>query len=127
LEPESDLWLEAILLRSLDGQDLVQVFFRVEVLDRYTPPDYTLVRSNTAGRLRKAGGFSLDFGLAADDRLIHVSLADLRTRLPAAERPHWVKHAVSLPYSRNFLQMQLRPGSCFDDGDTRPWRRGSDG
>ena len=28
---------------------------------------------------------------------------------------------VTLPMSRQFLQMRLMPGSCFDDGERRDW------
>lgn len=123
VEPQHDIFLETLLQRVLAGEELVQIFFRVEVLDKYRDGSYRIIRSNTAGRLQKPGGFQLDFGIAPDERLIHVTLRDLRTRLPEAERAHWLRHAVSLPFSRNFLQMQLRPGSCFDDGEIRTWER----
>jgi hypothetical protein len=41
--------------------------------------------------------------------------------LPPDERDHWAMHAVALPLSERFLQMRLSPGSCFDDGEVRPW------
>jgi hypothetical protein len=123
LPPTADERLSALLARALAGEDLVQVFFRAEVLDRYREPAYRILRSDSAGRLMKVGGFGLDFGIAPGESLIHVSLKDLRARLPEGERAHWLAFAVSLPYSRNFLEMQLRPGSCFDDGEIRKWER----
>jgi hypothetical protein len=44
------------------------------------------------------------------------------SRLPEGERTHWAAHAAgAAELSTNFLRMQLAPGSCFDDGDVRPW------
>jgi len=73
------------------------------------------------GRLRAAAGWTLDFGIAADDRLIHAAAADLAQRLPPAERQHWIEHVVAPPVSRNFLTMRLGAGSCIDDGEIRDW------
>jgi hypothetical protein len=123
VEPQRDLFLETLLRRALAGADLLPVFFQAEVLDAYQTEADEILRSDTAGRLRRRGSFSLDFGIAPGEELIHVALEDLRARLPEKEWPHWLAHAVSLPYSTNFLQMRLRPGSCFDDGEIRPWRR----
>ena len=46
---------------------------------------------------------------------------DVMNNLPEAEREHWADHAVALPMSDAFLQMQLQPSSCFDDGELRAW------
>jgi len=64
---------------------------------------------------------SLDFGIAPDEQVIHISQADV-ARIPVEDRDHWADHAVEQPSSRMFLQMRMSPGSCFDDGDVRNWR-----
>jgi hypothetical protein len=63
----------------------------------------------------------LDFGITADESLIHTSATDVSQRLPTAERQHWAEHVVTPGVSRNFLTMRLAPGSCIDDGELRDW------
>jgi hypothetical protein len=100
---------------------LVQLSFRAEVLDRYRgQAGYSIIRTDTAGRLRKQGGWSLDFGIAPGDARIHASWQALATNLPDGELEHWGLHLAG-EYSDNFLRMQLAPGSCFDDGELRSW------
>lgn len=114
----------AMLYRRVLGGDFgaAQVWFDQRVLDRYRgQAGYRVLRSNSAGRLRAAAGWTLDFGIAADDRLIHAAAADLAQRLPPAERQHWIEHVVAPPVSRNFLTMRLGAGSCIDDGEIRDW------
>lgn len=102
--------------------NLVQVSFDAAVLDRYRGwPGFSIVRTDTAGRLKKEGAFAIDFGIAPGDELVHVCLGDLLTSLPEGEREHWVGHVVTPPLSRAFLQMRLHPGSCIDDGEVRAW------
>lgn len=116
--------LEILYRRALSqgSPDLLQLWFRSEVLDAYRGRDgYSIIRSNSAGRIKKDGGWSLDFGIADNDRLIHASWGDLVSRLPESERAHWAEQAIAPEPSDNFLQMQMAPGSCFDDGDIRPW------
>lgn len=103
------------------SSDLVQVCFRSQVLDRYRSAGYSIIRTNTVGRVQRKSGWSLDFGISDDDRLVHASLRDLLARLPQEEREHWADHVATLPLSRNFLQMQMAPGSCIDDGEIRAW------
>jgi hypothetical protein len=99
-----------------------QVWFDQQVLDRYrAQADFRVIRTNTVGQLRSSARWSLDFGIADDDRLIHASAADLAQRLPPPERQHWVSHLVTPPVSRNFLTMRLGAGACLDDGDVRDW------
>ncbi|MPZ23437.1 MAG: hypothetical protein GEU28_07800 [Dehalococcoidia bacterium] len=110
--------------RSLGSGDpgLLQMVFSSEVLAQYRGrPGFSIIRSNSAGRLRQEGGWSLDFGVSGGDSLVHASWRDLTTRLPAVEREAWAAWAVSHELSGGFVQMQLNPGSCFDDGDIRPW------
>lgn len=95
--------------------------FETAVLDRYRgAPGFSLIRTNTVGRIKKEGGWTLDFGIAPDEALVHVSIADLLA-LPDEERAHWSSFATALPSSRMFLQMRLAPGACYDDGEVRTW------
>ncbi|HEX5938845.1 MAG TPA: hypothetical protein VFZ12_00630 [Dehalococcoidia bacterium] len=109
--------------RAQGSPDLLQLTFAAEVLDAYRGRDgFSVIRSDSAGRVKQEGGWSLDFGIAGDDRLVHASWRDLVNRLPESERDRWTAHALpSSALSANFLQMQMAPGSCFDDGDIRPW------
>lgn len=119
---ESDPFLVILYRRVLSGQhDLAQVSFHTAVLDRYKgQPGYSLVRTNTVGRLRREGGWSLDFGIGADEGCLHSCLGDLAA-LPEVEREHWTSHAVLSGVSRNFIQTRLHPGPCIDDGEVRRW------
>ena len=95
--------------------------FETAVLDRYRGVDgVSIIRTDTVGRVRKQGSWSLDFGIAPDKSLIHVTIGDL-LRLPEGEREHWASFITALPSSKMYLQMRLAPGSCFDDGEVRPW------
>jgi hypothetical protein len=111
--------------RALTAGDpaLLQLAFESSVLDRYREnAAYQVIRTNTAGRVRKQGGWSLYFGIADDDRIVHASWHALTQQLPESEREHWAAHAtVAADLSDNFLRMQLSPMSCFDDGDVRSW------
>ena len=117
----------ALLYLRVLGGDLgaAQVWFDQRVLDRYrAQAGSRVIRTNTAGRVRSPAGWSLDFGIADDDRLIHAAVADLAQRVPVAERQHWVDHLVTPPVSRTFLTMRLSAGSCIDDGEVRDWPAG---
>jgi hypothetical protein len=101
---------------------LAQLWFDQRVLDRYRgQAGSRVIRTNSAGRVRSSAGWTLDFGIADQDRLIHASAADLSQRLPAAERQHWASHVVSQALSRNFVIMRLGADSCLDDGEVRDW------
>jgi len=101
---------------------LAQIWFRSQVLDKYRGlTGFRVLRTNSAGRVRASGGWTLDFGIADDDRLIHASAADLAQRLPPAERQHWLTHVLVPPVSGTFLVMRLGAGHCMDDGDVRDW------
>jgi hypothetical protein len=109
--------------RALSNADpsLVQLSFDAGVIERYRGrQDYSVIRTNTAGRVKKQGGWSIDFGITEGDGIIHASWRALATQLPEDERDHWATHAAGT-HSENFLRMQLAPGSCFDDGDVRAW------
>ena len=120
-----DLPQRAVLYQNVLGGDLgaAQLWFDQRVLDRYRgQAGFRVIRTDTAGRVRAPAGWSLDFGIADDDRLIHASLAELAQRLPPPERQHWVAHLVTPPVSRVFLTMRLSGGvTCIDDGEIRDW------
>lgn len=100
------------------------LFFRASVLDRYRGREgFAVQRTDTAGRVRQAGGFSLDFGIAPGEALIHAPASEVAARLPESEREHWLAHLELLPHSRHFVRMRMNPASCFEDGEIRPWPR----
>jgi hypothetical protein len=113
----------ALALRVLGGDlGAAQVWFDRHVLERYrTLPGWRVMRTNTVGRVRSPEGWSLDFGIAEGEQLVHASTADLSQRLPANERQHWAQHTVTPALSRTFLTMRLAPGSCIDDGELRDY------
>ena len=116
--------LETLYRRAFSqgSPELLQLCFTSDVLDAYRARQgYSVIRSDNAGRVKQEGSWSLDFGIAGEDQLIHVSWRDLVSRLPESERELWAAHAVATDLSHNFLLMQMAPGSCFDDGDVRPW------
>jgi hypothetical protein len=123
LEPADSPQRAALYLRVLGGDlGAAQLWFEPAVLDRYRArPGWRVIRTNSAGRVRSPEGWSLDFGIAADDSLVHLPAADLAQRLPPDERAHWVQHLVTPAASRNFLTMRLGAGSCINDGDVRDW------
>jgi hypothetical protein len=112
-----------LYLRVLGGDlGIAQLWFDQRVLDRYRgQAGSRVIRTNSAGRVRSSAGWTLDFGIAADDRLIHAAAGDLAQRLPASERQHWIGHLVTPPVSRAFLTMRLGAGACIDDGEVRDW------
>jgi hypothetical protein len=120
---EFEMVYRVALRRALAAGDPVQVqlHFAVAVLDRYRESaNFSVIRTDTVGRVRQQGSWSLDFGIAPDEEAIHAAWGDL-ARLPEVEREHWAAHATLLPSSRMFLSMRLAPGSCFDDGEVRSW------
>ena len=126
--------LEQALLRRVlasaeagDGGRL-HVRFRADVVDRYrTMPGAVLQRTRTVGRVQLPNRWSLDMGIVdggaapAEGPEVHVTLADLRERLPEDERAHWIAHLVPQPLSANFLAMKMASAACIDDGDTETW------
>jgi hypothetical protein len=121
--PDYEAVFRVALRRALVAGDpaLLHLHFSAAVLDRYRgAAGFSVIRTDTVGRVRKQGGWSLDFGIAPEEHAIHVQVTDL-LRLPEPEREHWAANAVTLPASRMFLSMRLAPGSCFDDGEVRSW------
>lgn len=100
--------------------ELAQVSFDVAVLERYLAQSGTkITRTRSVGRIKTAS-WSLDFGIAPDEKTIHVPAVALGQKLPESEREHWAQHAEGARFSQNFLKMQTSRG-CFDDGDLRAW------
>jgi len=121
--PDDAIYLCLLYRRVFASQDpsLAQVSFHASLLDKYRgQAGVSLIRTNTAGRIKREGAWSIDLGIAEDGTL-HASLRDLMNNLPEAEREHWADHVVALPMSSAFVQMQLQPSSCFDDGELRAW------
>jgi hypothetical protein len=111
------------LAASTSDPSLLQLGFDVAVLDRYRgEPSYRVIRTNTVGRLKKQGGWTIDFGIAPGETAIHASWRDVSRCIPEGEREHWAQHAAPLAaVSEMYIRMQLSPGSCFDDGELRAW------
>ena len=117
----------AVLMRRVlasGDPSLLQLSFDAGVLAKYRgAPGFTLMRTETVGRIKKQGGWTLDVGIAPGGGIVHASWGALSMALPESEREHWATHAVpgAGELSEMFLKMQLSPGSCFDDGDLRDW------
>jgi hypothetical protein len=114
------------LRRGLARADLsnLPLHFEVGVLQRYLEAEaqgFSIIRSNTVGRLKKQGGWALDFGISEDESMVHICLGDIQN-LPPDDQEHWASHAMVLSSSATYLQMRMSPGSCLDDGDIRPWQ-----
>lgn len=106
--------------RVLKQPDLAQVSFEVAVLDKYLAlSDLKVTRTRSVGRV-KAATWSVDFGIAPDEKTLHVTLNQLLQKLPEAERDHWLSHADGSRFSENYLKMQ-GSHACIDDGNLRPW------
>jgi hypothetical protein len=107
------------VLRDEDAS-LAPVFLSVDVLQKYRDASgYSVLRTDTIGRLVQEKSWSIDFGIADREKTIHVTLEDLMHRLPEGEREHWVAHILTPPLSENFVKAKLAPMSCIDDGDLR--------
>ena len=122
--PDMERFTQQLYRRLLqDGSpNLVQLWFDVAVLDKYrSSSSFTVSRTDTIGRLSRERVWFLDFGIAANETLIHASLKDLLEKLPEVEREHWAAHVFTPPVSPIFLQTRLAPVSCIDDGELRRW------
>ncbi len=104
----------------LKTPELAQIAFEVAVLDKYLGQDGTKVsRTRTVGRV-KAATWAVDFGIAPDEKSLHVTLAQLIQKLPESEQAHWLGHAEGSRFSENYLKMQ-GSHACIDDGNLRAW------
>jgi len=121
---DADFVYRVGLRRALAAGDAskLHLHFDVAVLQRYLgAAGFSVIRTNTVGRVRKEGGWAVDFGIAPDEAALHASFADI-ANLPEDERVHWATCAFAGPSSRMFLQMRLQPGACYDDGEVRSWQ-----
>lgn len=105
--------------KALTKPDQAQLTFKVAVLDKYLESGVTIQRTDTVGRV-KADSWSLDFGIAPGEQFIHTSIALFTSRLPEAERDHWLAQLDDSRFSQNFLKM-TGGHSCVDDGGFRAW------
>jgi len=123
MDEDPNPWARIIYSRAFAAGDpaLVQVRFHASVLDRYRERGLEIKRTNTVGRVKKTGGWSLDFGIGESDSTIHAALGDLLQRLPQQELEHWAEHVAQPGLSESYCKMRLHPGSCIDDGDLRDW------
>ena len=97
------------------------LYFEATVVQRYRDAaGFSLLRTNSVGRVHKEGGWSIDCGIAPGEEILHVSFGAF-AGLPEAEREHWASFAIALPSSKMFLQMRLAPSACYDDGQVRAW------
>jgi hypothetical protein len=114
---------QLVLRRALAAGEPGKLHLRFDaaVLGRYRERRAQLLRTRTVGRIALAGAWSLDVGIAAEGRELHVTFDDLRQRLPESEREHWLAHLIEVPLSANFLQMRLTTSACIDDGETEAW------
>ncbi len=115
--------LRVVVRRMLAGAELANLplHFEAGVLGRYRgAPGFSMIRTDTVGRVKKEGGWALDVGIAPGEETVHAFAGDL-LGLPVDEREHWASFAVALPSSRMFLQMRLAPSACQDDGEPRKW------
>jgi len=121
---EADFVYRVGVRRALAAGDAskLQLHFDVAVLQRYLgTAGYSTIRTNTVGRVRKEGGWALDFGIAPNEKSLHAGFGEVAA-LPEDERAHWASCAIAGPASKMFLQMRLAPGACYDDGEVRSWQ-----
>ncbi len=105
--------------KALNDFGLAQIVFDAAVLNAYLQKGVEVKRTRTVGRV-KASSWSLDFGIAPDEKTVHVSLIQLQQKMPESERAHWLSFADGSRFSDNFLKMQSSH-ACIDDGDLRAW------
>lgn len=106
--------------KALANAEMAQVVFRVAVLEKYQQSaDSRVTRTNSVGRV-KGASWTMDFGIAPDEKTVHVPLSALKARLPEKEVEHWLSFVDDSCFSENFLKMQSSH-ACIDDGGYREW------
>jgi hypothetical protein len=104
----------------LSQHGLAQVVINIDVLQKYLEQnDVSVKRTDTVGRV-KAATWSVDFGIAPDEKTVHVTLNDFSNKIPEKEKSHWLENILASNFSENFLKMQ-GGHSCVDDGGLREW------
>jgi len=123
MSEQANPWAGILYSRALTAGDpsLVQIRFHAALLDRYRQRGMEIKRTDTVGRIRKPGGWSLDFGIGPGELTIHCSFGDLVQKVPREELQHWAAHVAQSDLSESFCKMRLHPGTCIDDGPLRDW------
>mgnify|MGYP001605216238 CR=1 FL=1 len=105
-------------VRSQHG--LAQIVIHIDVWQKYLEQnDISVKRTDTVGRV-KAATWSIDFGIAPDEKTVHVTLNDFVNKIPEKEKAHWLENIAADRFSENFLKMQ-GGHACIDDGGLRQW------
>ena len=73
----------------------LQLHFEVPCSSATASAGFSIIRTDTVGRVRKQGSWSLDFGISPDEDMIHVAWRSSCINLPEAEREHWAAHAMT--------------------------------
>ena len=108
------------LKKVVQKPELAQISFATSVLDKYLSQNDTKVtRTHTVGRVKTAT-WSVDFGIAPDEKTIHLTLSQIIQKLPENEHAHWFASAHAHHFSENYLKMQSSH-ACIDDGNLRAW------
>lgn len=105
----------------LVGKDpsLMPLAVRADLVEEYRKEGFALFRTRTAGQVR-AQGWSLDFGILDEERLLTVTLGDL-LRLPKKERERIAGYVLLPPVNARFLKLKLGAGACRDEGEIETW------
>src|SRR5699024_5737690 len=75
-----------------------QLFFSENVLQKYRDiKEFTIIRTDTQGRVSKRNDWSVDYGISAENTIIHTSVENLIYRIPESERDHWFSYMITLP------------------------------
>lgn len=111
------------LQKAIAQPELAPLVFKVEVLEPYIARG-EVKRTDSVGRIKTAN-WSLDFGIAPDEKTIHVPLGQFAQKVPERERGAWLEAADDSRFSENFLKM-LSSHACIDDGDLRAWGEKAD-
>src|SRR5690349_2184170 len=96
---DADFVYRVALRRALAANDAtaLQLHFDVAVLQRYREAGgFSIIRTNTVGRVKKEGGWAIDFGIAPDETSVHVAFSEV-ARLPEDDRLHWASCALAGP------------------------------
>lgn len=114
--------------QALAGKDpaALPLAVRADLLAEYSKEGLPLFRTRTAGLVR-GEGWSLDFGILDEERLLTLTLGDL-FRLPKKERERIAGYVLLPPVNARFLKMKLGAGACRDEGEIEAWdgRLGAD-
>lgn len=123
VRPVDNIFIRTLYQRAIVGgrPGSLPLWVAPEVLERYVgQAGVQMVRTDSAGRLKVPGLFALEFGIPPGGGPLQVSVESMQ-RLPQEHLKHFLDHLVAPQMNVRFCQMQLQPGSCFDDGEIRPY------